>query len=126
MLRFVPSLAIVFTNTENVTNLKWSPLGSKVFTYFRQNAVCLADVDNDGEYEMVIGNSAGDLAIFKGTGKNLIPFYVTQGIQAKIKQRRYITALKVSFKNTCMSLLRFAALEIEHGQARSHNCHLRR
>lgn len=33
-----------------------------------QNAVCLADVDNDGEVELVVGNSAGELAIFKGTG----------------------------------------------------------
>ncbi len=37
-----------------------------------KSAVCLADVDNDGEYELVIGNSAGDLAIFKGTGKKWI------------------------------------------------------
>ena len=34
-----------------------------------QNAVCLADVDNDGEFELVIGNSAGELAIFKGAGE---------------------------------------------------------
>ena len=36
---------------------------------FYQNAVCLADVDNDGEFELVIGNSAGELAIFKGAGE---------------------------------------------------------
>ena len=78
---------LVSSKFKDVTNLKWSQLGSKVFTYFRQNAVCLADVDNDGEYEMVIGNSAGDLAIFKGTGKNIafvLHFYLPLDIQLKI------------------------------------------
>lgn len=31
-----------------------------------QNAVCLGDVDNDGDHELVIGNFDGDLAVFKG------------------------------------------------------------
>jgi hypothetical protein len=37
--------------------------------------VCLADIDNDGEFELVIGNSSGELAIFKGTGKKKIEDY---------------------------------------------------
>lgn len=34
-----------------------------------QNALCLGDVDNDGEYELSVGNSLGQLAIYKGTTK---------------------------------------------------------
>ncbi|XP_055941551.1 KICSTOR complex protein ITFG2-like isoform X2 [Argiope bruennichi] len=31
-----------------------------------KNAVCLGDADNDNDYELVIGNHMGDMAIFKG------------------------------------------------------------
>lgn len=30
------------------------------------HAICLADVDNDGQYELVVGSTQGELAIFKG------------------------------------------------------------
>ncbi len=33
-----------------------------------QNAICLGDVDGDGANELVVGNSAGDVAVFKGGG----------------------------------------------------------
>ncbi|GBO01232.1 KICSTOR complex protein ITFG2, partial [Araneus ventricosus] len=31
-----------------------------------KNAICLGDADNDNDYELVIGNHLGDMAIFKG------------------------------------------------------------
>ncbi|GFU13038.1 KICSTOR complex protein ITFG2 [Nephila pilipes] len=31
-----------------------------------KNAICLGDADNDGDYELAIGNLQGDMAIFKG------------------------------------------------------------
>lgn len=34
------------------------------------NAIFLGDVDNDGENELIIGNSEGTLAIFKGYPEN--------------------------------------------------------
>jgi hypothetical protein len=35
-----------------------------------QNAICLGDFDNDGNYEMCVGNSLGYLAIYKGASPN--------------------------------------------------------
>jgi hypothetical protein len=31
------------------------------------NAICVGDFDNDGENELIMGNTKGELAIFKGT-----------------------------------------------------------
>ncbi len=31
-----------------------------------QNAIFLGDVDNDGHFELVVGNAGGELAVFKG------------------------------------------------------------
>lgn len=31
-----------------------------------KNAICLGDVDNDGQSELIVGNENGDLAVFKG------------------------------------------------------------
>ena len=32
-----------------------------------QNGVCLGDVNGDGDHELVVGNDAGDLLVFKGS-----------------------------------------------------------
>ena len=32
-----------------------------------QNGVCLGDVNGDGDHELVVGNDAGDLYVFKGS-----------------------------------------------------------
>ncbi|XP_024080582.1 KICSTOR complex protein ITFG2 isoform X2 [Cimex lectularius] len=31
-----------------------------------QDAICIGDIDNDGESELLVGNTNGDLSIFKG------------------------------------------------------------
>ena len=33
-----------------------------------QNGVCLGDVNGDGDHELVVGNDAGELFVFKGSG----------------------------------------------------------
>ncbi|KAF4528694.1 hypothetical protein B566_EDAN017235 [Ephemera danica] len=53
-----------------------------------KNALALGDVDGDGESELVVGNEAGDLAIFKKSTGSTKPWYRTSGL-------RMITAVGV-------------------------------